>query len=63
MLLYAINNINYTILYTCNEIRKMKTMYIHILLYSMYKIKLLFNYNTEDIQISMIIKYIHIIYM
>ena len=33
------------------------------LLYSMRIIKLLFNYNTEDIQISIIIKCTHIIYM
>ena len=41
----------------------MKYIYIYILLYSMCMIKLLFNYNTEDIQISMIIKYIHIIFI
>ena len=52
------NNVNYTILY--NKKRKMKN--INILLYSMCIIKSLFNSNTEDIQISMIMKYIHIIY-
>ena len=39
----------------------MKYIYIYILLYSMGMINLLFNYNAEDIQIYMIIKYIHII--
>ena len=55
------NNINYKIIY--NKKRKMKNVYIYILLYSMCITKLLINYNTEDIQISVIIKYIYIICM
>ena len=47
------NNINYTILY--NKKKKNEIyIYIYILLYSICIIKYLFNYNTEDIQISMI---------